>query len=178
MGLLRILVTCNYTKISHPLSFLILMIAIDFFIITDANIILFFNRCYLSATINSLFFYFIRIKTKKVSIFYFFAVEGGFEPRFNRTNLAPQGLVSVEMTLQGKHLCFNNFEPQVRFELTTPALQVRCTAYCASVAFTGAVGGIRTPDILITSEALWPTELQRHFLSFWAASNRQPLHYE
>ena len=35
--------------------------------------------------------------------------------------------------------------------------------------FTGTPKGTRTPDLLIRSQSLYPTELSAHLLAFWRA---------
>ena len=48
--------------------------------------------------------------------------------------------------------------------LTPADLQSAAIDHSATDPKSGAIGGIRTPDPLITNQPLWPTELQWQFI--------------
>ena len=50
------------------------------------------------------------------------------------------------------------------FEPATPWSQTKCSTKLSHFPITGAPEGIRTPDLLVRSQTLYPTELAAHFL--------------
>ena len=46
------------------------------------------------------------------------------------------------------------------FEPATPWSQTTCSTKLSHFPITGALGGIRTPDLLVRSQTLYPTELR------------------
>ena len=52
------------------------------------------------------------------------------------------------------------------FEPATPWSQTKCSTKLSHFPRYGALGGIRTPDLLVRSQTLYPTELraQRHLV--------------
>ena len=48
------------------------------------------------------------------------------------------------------------------FEPATPWSQTKCSTKLSHVPIYGALEGIRTPDLLVRSQTLYPTELRAH----------------
>ena len=50
------------------------------------------------------------------------------------------------------------------FEPATPWSQTKCSTKLSHFPINGALEGIRTPDLLVRSQTLYPTELRAHDL--------------
>ena len=48
------------------------------------------------------------------------------------------------------------------FEPATPWSQTKCSTKLSHFPINGALEGIRTPDLLVRSQTLYPTELRAH----------------
>ena len=51
------------------------------------------------------------------------------------------------------------------FEPATPWSQTKCSTKLSHFPIYGALEGIRTPDLLVRSQTLYPAELAAHFLT-------------
>ena len=51
------------------------------------------------------------------------------------------------------------------FEPATPWSQTKCSTKLSHFPIYGALEGIRTPDLLVRSQTLYPTELRAHMAS-------------
>ena len=77
---------------------------------------------------------------------------------------------------QKKH-CFYNVNyilvGKTGFEPATPWSQTKCSTKLSHFPLYGALEGIRTPDLLVRSQTLYPTELRAHNRQFTQLNTSQ-----